>query len=133
MRSRGVLSLTGFYDFPFSIGLDSPPQLSFSLEPDLGARDAAQKKARDQFYTSFAWFAVSVSLPLFCSAFKVDYEARELFYTQNSMPTEAAAAKVGAQTFLAGYVGGLAISASLFTWMVIRIVHYISVSNRTAG
>jgi hypothetical protein len=133
VRSRGVLSQTGFYDLPFSIGLDSPPQLSFSLQPDLGARDAAQKKARDEFYTAFGWFAVSVPLPLFCSAFKIDYEAKQLFFTANAMYAEAASAQLGAQAFLAGYVAGIAISASLFTWMVIRIIAYISVSNGTAG
>jgi hypothetical protein len=133
LRSRGVLSLAGFYDFPFSIGLESPPQLSFSLVPDLGARDAAQKKARDEFYASFGWFALSVPLPLFCSAFKIDNEAKQVFYTANSMPAEAAAAQLGAQAFLAGYVAGIALSVSLFTWMVTRIVHYISVSNGTAG
>ena len=133
VRSRGVLALTGFYDLPFSIGLDSPLQLSFSLQQDLGARDAAQKKARDQFYTAFAWFALSVPLPLFCSAFQVDYQAKQLFFTINSMPAEAAAAQLGAQAFLAGYVAGIAISASLFTWMVIRIIAYISVSNGTAS
>ena len=131
VRSRGMLSLSGFYDLPFSIGLDSPAQLSFSLQPDLGARDAVQKKARDQFYAAFGWFALSVPLPLFCSAFKIDYELKQLFYPAGS--AEAAAAQFGAQAFLAGYVAGIAISASLFTWMVIRIIHYISVSNGTAG
>ena len=133
VRGRGVLSLTGFYDLPFQIGLDSPAQLSFSLQPDLGARDVAQKKARDQFYEAFGWFALSVPLPLLCSAFKIDYEAKQLFFTANAMSPEAAAAQLGSQVFLAGYVAGIAISASLFTWMVFRIIHYISVSNGTAG
>ena len=132
-RSRGVLSLPGFYDMPFSLGADSPMEISLSLLPDLGAREVAQKKARDEFYTSFAWFAASVPLPLFCNAFALDYALLRNDYLAQGQASQAATAQMGAQAFLTGYYVGLAISASLFTWMVIRIIHYISVSNGTAG
>jgi hypothetical protein len=132
-RSRGVLSLPGYYDLPFSLGADSPIQLSFSLLPDLGAREIAQKKARDEFYTSFAWFAASIPIPLFCNAFALDYALLRNDYLAQGQVSQAAAAQMGAQVFLAGYYVGIAISASLFTWMVFRIIHYVSVSNGTAG
>jgi hypothetical protein len=132
-RSRGVLSLNGFYDFPFSLGPDSPPQISLTLQPDLGAREVAQKKAREEFYTSFAWFAASVPIPLFCNAFALDYALLRNDLLSQGQSSQAASAQMGAQAFLAGYYVGLAITASLFTWMVIRIIHYVSVSNGTAG
>ncbi|MGA2480307.1 MAG: hypothetical protein ABSG63_16280 [Spirochaetia bacterium] len=131
--SRGVLTLSGFYDMPFSLGADSPPQITLTLQPDLGAREIAQKKARDEFYTSFAWFAASVPLPLFSNAFALDYALLRNDALAQGQASQAASAQMGAQVFLAGYYVGLAISASLFTWMVFRIIHYISVSNGTAG
>jgi hypothetical protein len=133
VRSRGVLSLPGYYDFPFSIGADSPPQLSFTLMQDTGARDIVQKRARDDFYVSFAWFALSVPLPLFCNAFALDNAVlRNDLLAQGNL-SQAAAAQATAQGFLTGYYVGLAISAALFTWMVFRIIHYVSVSSGTAG
>jgi len=125
-RSRVVLSLPGFYDLPFSIGIDSPPKVTYSLQKDVGPRDTAQKKARDDFYAMFGWFAVSLPLPLFSYAFYIDNYV--LAYNSGS-----ASAQVTSNVFLAGYYGGAVISVALFTWMVFRIIHYVSVSNGIAG
>ncbi len=132
-RSRGVLSLAGFYDLPFSIGQDSMEQLSFSLQKDIGARDILQKQARNDFYVSFGWFAVSIAVPLFSYALAIDSAVHENeFLLQNNF-SKAASAHLNYQIFLGGYYGGMAVSAVLFTWMVFRIVHYVAVSNGTAG
>jgi hypothetical protein len=125
-RSRGILSLPGFYDLPFSVGPDSPPAMSFSLQKDIGPRDTAQKKARDEFYASFGWFAVSLPLPLFSYAFYVDNYVL-------GFNTGSPSAQLTGQVFYYSYYAGVAISAALFTWMVFRIIHYVSVSNGIAG
>ncbi len=44
-----------------------------------------------------------------------------------------AAAAITYTRFVAAYYVGLAISGSLFTWMLVRIIHYISVSGWTVG
>jgi hypothetical protein len=118
LRSRGVLSLDGYYDQSFSLSPVSPAALSFSLELDIGSKDAAQKQARDEFYTSFAWFALSIPLPLFSIAFQYDY---------------APYAPVPAWIFTGTYYAGIAVSVALFSWMVSRIIRYVGVSNGTAG
>jgi hypothetical protein len=125
-RSRVVLSLPGFYDVPFSIGVDSPPEVTYSLQKDVGPRDRAQKKARDDFYAAFGWFAVSLPLPLFSYAFYIDNYVL-------AFNTGSPSAQLSSNIFLVGYYGGAAISVALFTWMVFRIIHYVSVSNGIAG
>lgn len=132
-RSRGVLSLTGFYDLPFSIGPDSMEQLSFPLQMDVGARDLLQKQARNDFYVSFGWFAVSIVLPLFSYALAIDSVVHENEFLLQGDTTKAANAHLNYQIYLGGYYAGMAVSAALFTWMIFRIVHYVSVSNGTAG
>ena len=132
-RSRGVLSLTGFYDLPFSIGPDSMEQLSFPLQMDIGARDLIQKRARNDFYVSFGWFAVSIVLPLFSYALAIDSVVHENEFLLQGNTSQAASAHLNYQIYLGGYYAGMAVSAALFTWMVFRIVHYVSVSNGTAG
>jgi hypothetical protein len=132
-RSRGVLSLTGFYDLPFSIGQDSMEQLSFSLQKDVGPRDVLQKKARNDFYVSFGWFAVSIAVPLFTYALAIDSRLHEFEFAAVGNNSQAASAHLNYQLYLGGYYAGMAVSAALFTWMVFRIVHYVAVSNGTAG
>jgi len=131
--SRGVLSLKGYQDLAFSLPANAPSQLSFVLQPDLGMGDSAQKQARDDFYVSFTWFAVSVPLPLFCYAAYIDFALEGIDFNARSLPNEAAGALAVSQAFLVGYYAGIAISASLFTWLVNRIIHYVTVANGTAG
>jgi hypothetical protein len=133
-RSRGVLSLTGYYDLSFPVDVSAPPLLSLSLQKDIGSRDAMQKKARDQFYVSFGWFAVSIPIPLLSYAFYIDSLVQQLDLSIiPGMETQSAAAQGRANAFLLGYYSGLAVSGALLTWMVIQIVHYITVANWTAG
>jgi hypothetical protein len=132
-RSRGVLSLAGFYDLPFSIGQDSMEQLSFPLQPDIGARDLLQKQARNDFYVSFGWFAVSIAAPLFSYALAIDARVHQNEFLLQGNTSQAAGAYLNYQLYLGVYYAGMAVSAALFTWMVFRIVHYVAVSNGTAG
>ncbi len=111
--------MDGYYDKSFSFSTGPATAYSFSLEKDIGSRDVQQKQARDEFYNSFGWFALSIPIPLFSIALENNY------------------ANVGLATptyILTGtYYAGVALSAALFTWMVFRIIHYVTVSNGTAG
>ena len=132
-RTRVNLTQQGFYDQPFSISDSSPGELSFVLQPDTVSRDAIQKKARDDFYNSFAWFVVSLPIPLFSYAFALDsaVHMNELIAQGNT--SQARSAQTAANFFYGTYIAGTVVSASLFTWMIFRIIHYVSVSTRTAG
>lgn len=132
-RSRVVLSHTGFYDQLFSISASSPAELSFTLTPNTISRDAIQKKARDDFYTSFTWFALTLPIPFFTYAFAIDQALAVQQLQQAGNNSGALRAQALGNTLYAGYLVGTAISVSLFTWMVFRIIHYVSVSTRTAG
>ncbi|HTP60255.1 MAG TPA: PEGA domain-containing protein, partial [Spirochaetia bacterium] len=132
-RTRVNITQEGFYDRPFSVSDASPSELSFVLEPDTVSRDALQKKARDEFYNSFAWFVISLPIPLFSYAFALDsaVQTNELIVQGNI--SQARTAQATANFFYGTYIAGTVVSATLFTWMLFRIIHYVSVSTRTAG
>ncbi len=132
-RTRVNLTQRGFYDQPFSISDSSPGQLSFILEPDTVSRDALQKKARDEFYNSFAWFVVSLPIPLFSYAFALDSAVQYNELISQGNTSQAMSTKATANFFYGTYIAGTVVSVSLFTWMIFRIIHYVSVSTRTAG
>ena len=133
LRSRGVLSLPGFYDMNFPLEPGSPPALSFSLQKDVGKRDVQQKKARDEFYSSLGFFALSLPLPMFSYGMSIDFAMRTLDLSAQGLGEQAAQAQTTSNIFLGTYYAGIAVSVSLFVWMVTRIMHYVKVSNETAG
>jgi hypothetical protein len=133
IRSRGVLSWPGFYDMTFPLDPSSPPALSFSLQKDRGKRDELQEKARDDFYGSLGLFALSLPVPVFSYALAIDFAVRTLDFTNQGMDASAAKALATSNMFLGTYYAGIALSVSLFVWMVTRIVHYVGVANEIAG
>ena len=130
VRSRAVLSLKGFYDAPFSLEPSSPPEVSLQLQKDVGPRDLARKKARDDFYTSLGIFALSLPIPAFAYGFSIDFLLKGI-----DLPAGPAAdqAVLTGNIFQGVYYVGVAVSAALFTWMVTRIVHYVRTANEIAN
>jgi hypothetical protein len=49
------------------------------------------------------------------------------------MSAAAAQAQTESTVFLGAYYVGVAVSVSLFVWMVTRIVHYVRVADEIAG
>ena len=130
LRSRGVLSLPGFYDLSFSLGPASPENFSFSLQKDVGTRDVHRAKVRDEFYNSLAFFAFSLPVPLFSYALAFDFTLKAYYLAD---PTASAQALAARDVFQTTYYAGIAVSTALFVWMVIRIVNYVRVANEIAG
>ena len=130
VRSRAVLSLNGFYDAPFSLEPSSPPEVSMQLQKDVGPRDLARKKARDDFYTSLGLFALSLPVPAFAYGFSIDFLLKGI-----DLPVGPAAdqAVLTGNIFQGVYYVGIAVSAALFTWMVTRIVDYVRTANEIAN
>ena len=132
-RTRVDISEKGFYDQLFSVNEASPPELSFVMQPDTISRDELQKQARNEFYDSFAWFALSLPIPLFCYAFAIDASVQVKQLEAASDFTGAQAASLRGGLLYGGYVISTAWSATLFTWMLFRIIHYVTLSTRSAG
>lgn len=132
VRSRGILSLKGFYDIPFSLGPASPPALSFALQKDVGSKDVQRTKARDDFYRALGFFAFSLPLPAFSYGLAIDFAVKQLDLDQAGMAAEAGQARATSTIFLGAYYAGIAVSAALFTWMVTRVVRYVTVANEIA-
>jgi hypothetical protein len=132
-RSRGVLDLDGYYPVALDLGPASPAAMSVTMPKDVGPRDVLQAKARDSFYASFAWFVLSLPVPLFSYGLVFDFGVQRQAFLRAGQLVPAAQALSATNAFLVGYYGGAALSAALFTWMVVRIVQYVAVANGTAG
>jgi len=132
VRSRGILSLEGFYDIPFSLGPASPPALSFALQKDVGSKDVQRTKARDDFYQALGFFAFSLPLPAFSYGLAIDFAVKQFDLDQAGMAAAAGQARATSTAFLGAYYAGIAVSAALFTWMVTRVVRYVTVANEIA-
>jgi hypothetical protein len=132
VRSRVQLDLPGYYEMPFSLGPTAPAELSFTLLPDVGPRDAAQAKARDGFYFAFAFFMLSLPIPMFCYSYSQDFANEYLRLSTIGSPA-AMGAYNASYAFYYSYIAGLALSGSMLTWMIVNLIQYISAANRTAG
>jgi len=133
VRSRAVLDLEGFSARTFSLDPSSPAELSFSLQPDAGDRAKLQQSRRDDFYASFGIFVLSIPIPLFSYALSFDFSVQHVDLLVQGQRARAADAETASYVFLGTYYGGIALSVALFTWMVFRIIDYVTVSNGTAG
>lgn len=135
IRQRGVLSMDGYFDLPFGLSPQSPPAMSFPLQSSLVPREKLQSQARDDFYAAFAWFIVSLPIPVFSYAFTLDQATLERQFIAQGPKGYAQAVQAQSTGLMlyAGYLGGLALSSGLFTWMIVRIVHYVQTANRTEG
>ncbi len=133
LRSRGVLVLDGYYATNFSIDPASPPELTFSLQKDVGSRDALQKKARDEFYVSLGFFALSLPLPVFTYGLLIDSQVKQVDLNTQGLSSAVAREQMTGNVLQGTYYVGVALSAALFTWMVTRIIHYVKVANEIAG
>ena len=72
-------------------------------------------------------------IPIFSYALAIDSAVHENEFLLDGNISQAANVHLNYQLYLGGYYAGMAVSAVLFTWMIFRIVHYVSVSNGTAG
>ncbi len=129
VRSRILLGLDGYYDLPISIGPGSPAEIPLVLLPDVGSRIKLQEKARDDFYFAFGFFCLSLPIPLFCSSLSTDFMAEAGRLTN---PTAIGQATLTSDVL--GYTGygGIAVSASLFTWTVFELIDYITATQNAA-
>jgi hypothetical protein len=132
-RSRVLLSKPGFNPLPFSLGPGPTAQSTFVLETNAISREERQKKTREQFYTAFGWFLISVPMPLFCYRYAFDYAAKVQALVDAGNIDEALKAYNTGNILYWSSVGGAALSASLFVWVASTIVRYITASDRAAG
>jgi hypothetical protein len=134
-RERIQVVSHGFYQLPLSVGPASPQEITVQLQPDKGSREARQRQARDAFYTSFAYFLLSLPIPFFCYSLAVD-EAQEIRNLQaspaNTLPAQETAYWAG-NVYYYSYLGGLGLSGSLLVWMVVNLFTYVTAATRTAG
>ena len=132
-RSRVLLSKSGFNDLPFSLGPGMPVSGPFTLESSSISREQRQKKAREDFYSAFGWFLISLPAPLFCYRYSYDYaDKAEALFDAGSLAEGQKAIDQGNILYWSS-VGGAVLSASLFVWVATTIVRYITASDRAAG
>jgi hypothetical protein len=134
-REHLQLAAPGYYEKALTLEPSAPGGMTVVLQQDIGSRNARQKKARDDFYTSFAFFVLSVPVPFFFYALATD-EVMEILRLQ----------AVGASTYQAqlsaystasaltyAYYAGMGASGALLVWTLINLFTYVTTATRVAG
>ena len=88
-------------------------------------------KARDEFYSSLGYSPSRLPVPavFLCAGLRF---ALKYSYTCLAPPASDQA-HTASLAFQGAYYAGMAVSAALFVWMVVRIVKYVRVANGIAG
>ena len=104
-----------------------------ALERIESSKAEAQKTARDAFYASFGFFALSVPFPFFLNSLAQDYLVSAVTAGLTKQPDQAANLRLIGYVLTGSTVASIAASATLFTFMAINLASYIAAANRPAG
>jgi len=109
-----------------------PGEVSVSLTPDSFDPLENQSRKKDQFYTSFGIFVLSVPLPLFFWGYTQDHlVGAQAAYDAGNIDETNRLVETG-KGFYYAYVGTLALSASLFVNMIVHLIRYVGAADRKA-
>ncbi len=132
VSSRLLLRKEGYRDYPFYLDSSLTGNIDLTLERDILEESVIQTKKRDQFYSAFGIWALTVPLPLFLYGITADY-ALAYQDAQYSGNPEASRLLSTGKAFYYSYLGALFISGSLFLKMMFNLFDYISSADRKAG
>ena len=104
--------------------------LRFFLTPDTIDTGRIIKMRRKKFYTSFAWFVISLSVPVVSYGMSSDYGyAYNNLAQTNPFGDEAQRLMTSSTVWYNLYLGGMFVSASLFINMALDLWNYIKLYN----
>jgi len=133
VSSRLLLRKEGYRDYPFYLDSSLTGNIDLSLERDILEESVVQTKKRDQFYSAFGIWALTVPLPLFLYGITADYAYAYQDAGASGDFSEASRLKSTGEIFYYSYLGSLFISGSLFLKMMFNLFKYISSADRKAG
>ncbi len=128
-QQRLLLRREGFLDFSIYLAEDTEDTVSVSLFPDSVDPAGLQSKRRDKFYTAMGLFVLSLPIPYLCYSYAADYAYA---YDQAGVADQERLFDAN-QAFYTAFLGGMAVSASLFINMMVNLILYIRSADRNAG
>jgi hypothetical protein len=130
--NRLLLRRQGYLEYPLYEGPEVPGEVSVSLTPDSFDPLENQSSKKEQFYTSFGIFALSVPLPLFFWGYTQDCRVGFEEASNAGNTSEANRLFESGKRYYYAYVGTLVLSASLFVNMVVNLIRYVAAADRKA-
>ncbi len=130
--ARILLRKDGYLDFPLYTDAKTQSSVSVSLVPEAQDPAEVQKRRRDEFYTSFGIFALSLPLPIFLWGYTNDCLVGAQAALDEANISEANRyIEIGKGCYY-GYLGTTAVSVTLFAYMMYRLVRFIRTADRKA-
>jgi len=123
--NRFLLRKEGYLDFPLYAGSGVAGTVTTRLSLDETDPLRIQNQRRDELYSAFGFFALSIPIPLFLWGYANDYAVGYSLSKEERFMAAGLA-------FYYSYYGALALSASLFVNMMVRLVRYIRAADRKA-
>jgi len=133
VNSRLLLRKEGYNDYPFYLDSFFTGNIDLTLERNILEESIIQTKKRDQFYSAFGIWALTVPLPFFLYGITADYALSYQRAKFSGNLSEASRLQSTGEMFYYSYLGALFISGSLFLRMMFNLFDYISSADRKAG
>lgn len=133
VSSRLLLRKEGYSDYAFYLDSSLTGNIDLTLKSNILQESVVQTKKRDQFYSAFGIWALTVPLPLFLYSITADYAFAYQDAAVSGNLSEASRLQSTGEMFYYSYLGALFISGSLFLKMMFNLFDYISSADRKAG
>jgi hypothetical protein len=128
---RTLLTMKEYDDYSFHVDETSGEESVITLARHTIDFNARQSEARDNFYTSFGFFLVSIALPIFISGYVQDYDFIIPSKVSLSPPFDN---YMTYKNVLSGsYWGALTITGVLGITTIVNLIQYIIASDRPFG
>lgn len=131
--SRLLLRKEEYKDYPFYLDSGFVDDIDLTLERNILEESVMQENKRDQFYSSFGVWALTVPLPIFLYGITWDYASAYQRAADSGNLSEASRLQSTGQIFFESYRLSMYISGMLFIRMVFYLFDYISSADRKAG
>ncbi|MQY76421.1 MAG: PEGA domain-containing protein, partial [Spirochaeta sp.] len=132
-RSRLLLRKEGYKDYPFYLDSSFTGNIDLTLEHNILEESVVQTKKRDQFYSAFGIWALTMPLPLFLYGITADYALAYQKAAVSGNLSEAYRLQNTGEIFYYSYLGALFITGSVFIKMMFNLFNYIRSADRKAG
>jgi hypothetical protein len=128
---RILLQKEEYEDYTFHIGYLSKDSITSTLKKKGLSPEEQQKKKRDDFYTAFGFFLVSVPFSIFLSGYAADFR-NDSYRIPIDDPSYDQTLLLSNTLYISSYIA-LAVSGGLFIYMGFKLSDYMKAGDRPIG
>ncbi len=125
-----VIKKEGFGISDFTFSRDTPNTVTVKLQRELISPEKIERQKRDEFYSAFGLWLITLPVPIFGYGFAIDYKLGEITALTDNNTGEADKMSLYSDMMYYSYLGGIFISASLFVNVAVHLINYIESVNR---